>query len=90
MVLRDRVLAHDLCCLFFVCVGEVQGVTKLLGLKQLCCLVLGFEENLWFNSSFVSLNLTSNFCFQAILLDQSSDPSFILFQRLITRYPNGQ
>jgi hypothetical protein len=37
MVLRDRVLALYLCCLFFVCVGEVQGVTKLLGLKQLCC-----------------------------------------------------
>jgi hypothetical protein len=90
MVLRDRVLALYLCCLFFVCVGEVQGVTKLLGLKQLCHLVLGFEENLWFTSSFVSLNLTSNFCFQAILLDQSSDPSFILFQRLITRYRNGQ
>lgn len=64
MVLRDRVLTHYLCCLFFVHVGKVQGVPKLLGLKQLCCLVLGFEENLWFNSSFVSLNLTSNFVFR--------------------------
>jgi hypothetical protein len=90
MILRDRVLAHYLCCLFFVLVGKVQGVTKLLGLKHLCCLVLGFEENLWFNSSFVSLNLTANFCFQVILSDQSSDPSIILFQRLITRYWNGQ
>jgi hypothetical protein len=90
MILRDRVLAHYLYCLFFVCVGKVQGVTKLLGLKHLYCLVLGFEENLWFNSSFVSLNLTSNFCFQVILSDQSSDPSIILFQRLITRYWNGQ
>jgi hypothetical protein len=83
-------VAHYLCCLLFVRVGEVQGVTKLLGLKQFWCLVLGFEENLWFNSSFVSSNLASNFCFQVVLLDQSSDPSFILFQRLITRYRNGQ